>query len=230
MNNYSIWLMITCLVGLVAWRAIRIKTREIAARAEFYEHLCHLWKCISDSGHWGFCDPCVDKALAYINSVSKKRRGYIREEVHKLLDSGYQNYLLMLEREMNRYLGMDDSRIDRDESLHIFFVQNHRWLEIEETECDWYNASKFCSQKRDKTPNRVRKILTDEWSACDKRLAGNKAAAEERALKWQQERANSILAEQRAKGFWLCMAEIGPMYIPSYTKYPILNRVKRDAN
>lgn len=210
MNSHAVWLIVCVSVGFVTWGTMRIKLRELGAKAKFYERLRHLWEEVSRN-NGVYVSPCVDEGLAYINSVSsKKRRECIRMEVYKLLDSSYHNYLYVLHKQVNRYLAMNDGMIDRDESLNYLFVQNQRWLAYDEEVCDWYGATDFEPSLRGRRPNEIRKVLLEERDACKKRLADRKAADEERFRKNEEERIEWEIIRAQIE-FWSDMAKLPTM-------------------
>lgn len=194
-------------VGLVTWGIMWIKLREMTAKARFYEGLQHLWEVISmNSGM--YVAPLVDEGVAYIESVpSRRKRDYVRQEVYRLLDRSYFYYLCGLHKEVNRYLAKDDGT-NWDESIHDLFVQNQHWLAYDENICDWYGTAVFEPPKTGKIPNRIREALLEQRDTCEKRLADERVAAEERRRKHEEERIKAIYEEQKIRGFWSCMSDV----------------------
>ncbi|MGD0328512.1 MAG: hypothetical protein ABSB00_02230 [Minisyncoccia bacterium] len=179
----------------------------MTAEAEFYKHLQHLWEVVSRE-QGDYASPCVDVGLAYINSVSSRgRRDYIRKEVYKLLDKSYHGYLYTLEKQVHWYLSWHGMDAERDKSICLFFVKNHRWLKYDEKACDWYGATSFEPSRKDKSSGR-NKFLVEERNACERRLAAEKAAEEKRFLKFREEGLQAIIREQKIRGFWRGMADV----------------------
>ena len=216
MGTYTVLIIIAAIL-LATWGTMKLKLREMEARARFFECLQRVWEEIS-RGHLGYAHPCVDEGMTYINSVffGGWHRDCVRTEVYRLLDSSYHNYLWGLHERANRILAKNEIGADKDMTLHHFFVQNRHWLEYDEKYCDWYDAATFEPPKTGKSPNRARKLVLEQRDSCEERLATKRATLEKRLEENERERRRLISADQASKGFWACMAEIGPTYRPGW--------------
>lgn len=213
MGTYTVWIIVAVIL-FATWGTMKIKLREVEARARFFERLQRIWKEVAQD-YTGYANPCIDEGLAYINSIFPgEGREYVRAEVYRLLDNVYHDYLWALHRRANRILAQTDGISDKDAALHHLFTQNRHWLEYNEKNYDWYDAAASEPPKTGKSPNRARELLLEQQDACEERLAAKRAALKERLEKNERERQRLISADQASKGFWACMAEIGPSYRP----------------
>ena len=191
-----------CIFGFLLFKKAA-KLREMTTKAEFYAQLSQIWGFVARGG-WEYKSPPFEEGFAYIHSVSNKRRQqYVREEVYRLLDTSYHAYLRLMHKEMERLLLKED-----DESLFYFFELNYRWLFPYEGE-RWYGASFFDPSYKDGSPDKTRIALTDERDMCSDRIEKKREALLEAARRREREMLDEKLREQRRKGFWRCMADVG---------------------